>query len=73
MCSDCPVTCVSETNLQKHIEREHSNKDPDDGFVLHESEFFSVSCLKNNLGNCTEQPFSCSDLTNFSKYFEYRA
>ena len=36
MCSDCPVTCVSETNLKKHIEREHSNKDPDEGFVLHE-------------------------------------
>ena len=36
MCNDCPVTCVSEANLQKHIEREHSNKDPDEGFVLHE-------------------------------------
>ena len=40
MCSDCPVTCVSEANLQKHMEREHSNKDPDDGFVLHEGEFY---------------------------------
>ena len=65
MCSDCPVTCVSEANLQKHMEREHSNKDPDDGFVLHEGEFFSVSGLKNNLGNCTEELFWCSDLTSF--------
>ena len=35
MCSQCPVTCVSEANLQKHIEREHSTADPDLDFVLH--------------------------------------
>ena len=35
MCSQCPVTCVSEANLQKHIEREHSSADPDLDFVLH--------------------------------------
>ena len=46
MCSDCPVTCVSEANLQKHMEREHSNKDPDDGFVLHEGEVFPFPVLK---------------------------
>ena len=43
MCNDCPVTCVSEANLQKHIEREHSNKDPDEGFVLHEGKDFIFS------------------------------
>ena len=37
MCGMCPVTCVSEANLSKHIEREHSAKDPDQDFVLHEN------------------------------------
>ena len=36
MCGLCPVTCISEANLNKHMDREHSNKDPDDDFVLHE-------------------------------------
>ena len=36
LCPQCPVTCISEANLAKHLEREHSTRDHDDGFVLHE-------------------------------------
>ena len=36
-CKFCPVTCITEANLEKHLQREHSSSDPDDSFVLHEN------------------------------------
>jgi hypothetical protein len=35
-CPKCPVACVSEVNLLRHLEREHTDKSsPDDSFELH--------------------------------------
>ena len=65
MCNDCPVTCVSEANLQKHIEREHSNKDPDDDFVLHEVEGGCRKCeamFKSYLDNKVTNAIAFRDM-----------
>lgn len=35
-CRFCPVACISEANLERHVEKEHSDSDKDEGFVLHE-------------------------------------
>ena len=34
-CHLCPVTCSTEANLNRHMTKEHSDKDPDEDFVLH--------------------------------------
>jgi hypothetical protein len=53
MCSHCPVTCVSQANLEKHVEREHSTKDHDDGFVLHDGCLRCEAMYKSYLDNKT--------------------
>ena len=34
-CHLCPVTCTTEGNLNRHMKKEHSDKDPDVDLVLH--------------------------------------
>ena len=35
-CKECPVSCISQDELDDHYEKEHSNVDPDLDFVLHQ-------------------------------------
>ena len=51
LCPHCPVTCISEMNLQRHIEREHNSTDPDEEFALHENCARCSAMLKSYMEN----------------------
>jgi hypothetical protein len=62
-CAYCPVACTSESALQKHMDKEHSSQNPDEGFVLHESKFLPSTSrtfdtnLKHVMANLREWLF----------------